>query len=89
MEATDLCEKKRDFNQNLIEPFNSFEQFCNMICQLEKDSDIEITACQRMDTNGKHVANLDPASREYPGQVSDRSVFIEIRRYARIETDLF
>ncbi|XP_011697449.1 PREDICTED: LOW QUALITY PROTEIN: centrosomal protein of 131 kDa-like [Wasmannia auropunctata] len=67
-----LREKKRDFNQNLIEPPRSFEQLCNMINKLEKDSSIEITECNRMDllaVDVKYDANLEPAMCKYLGQI--------------------
>ncbi|EFN74317.1 5-azacytidine-induced protein 1 [Camponotus floridanus] len=64
VEEKNFCEKKHDFNQNLIEPPNSFEQLCNMINQLEKDSSIEITEYNRIDllaADIKHDVNLEPA----------------------------
>lgn len=75
MESKSLLEKKRDFNQNLIEPAGSFEQLCDMISQLEKDSSIEIAKCKQIDTCIKYDANLEPVSRNYPGQVSNRSFY--------------
>lgn len=63
METKILSEKKRDFNQNLIEPPGSFEQLCDMISQLEKDT--EIAECKRIETQA--------ASLNYPDQVSDQS----------------
>ncbi|XP_036140983.1 centrosomal protein of 131 kDa isoform X2 [Monomorium pharaonis] len=73
MEAKNLHEKKCDFNQNLIEPSRSFEQLCNMINKLEKDSNIEIAECNQMDLlaadNLKYDLNLEPAKRKYSGQI--------------------
>ncbi|KAM0732921.1 Centrosomal protein of 131 kDa [Formica fusca] len=69
VEGKNFCEKKHDFNQNVIEPSNSFEQLCNMINQLEKDSGIEIVEYNRMDllaTDVKYDVNLEPALRNYP-----------------------
>lgn len=77
MATKNLPEKKRDFNQNLIEPPRSFEQFCNMINKLEKDSSIEIAECNRMDLlaiDVKYDVNLEPAIRKYSGQVRDIKV---------------
>ncbi|XP_025267991.1 centrosomal protein of 131 kDa [Camponotus floridanus] len=68
VEEKNFCEKKHDFNQNLIEPPNSFEQLCNMINQLEKDSSIEITEYNRIDllaADIKHDVNLEPALHKY------------------------
>lgn len=68
-----FCEKKHDFNQNLIEPPNSFEQLCNMINQLEKDSSIEIAEYNRIDllaTDIKHDVNLELALHKYLEHVS-------------------
>lgn len=73
VEGKNFCEKKHDFNQNVIEPSNSFEQLCNMINQLEKDSGIEIVEYNRMDllaTDVKYDVNLEPALRNYPEHVS-------------------
>jgi len=83
MAAKNLCEKKRDFNQNLIEPPHSFEQLCNMINKLEKDSSIEIAECNRMDllaVDVKYDVNLEPAMRKYSGQVSNNKN-ISIHKY--------
>lgn len=78
MAAKNLREKKRDFNQNLIEPSRSFEQLCNMINKLEKDSNIEIAECNQMDLlvadNIKYDGNLEPALHKYSGQVSNKSL---------------
>ncbi|TGZ47548.1 5-azacytidine-induced protein 1, partial [Temnothorax longispinosus] len=72
MAAKNLREKKRDFNQNLIEPSRSFEQLCNMMNKLEKDSNIEIAGCNRMDllaVDVKYDVDLEPAMRKYSGQI--------------------
>lgn len=73
MESKDLCKEKHDFNQNLIEPSHSFQQLCNMINQLEKNSDIEVAECNRIDTCIKFDADLELASRKCPIKVSDRN----------------
>lgn len=73
METKTLCKKKRDFNQNLIESTGSFEQLYDMITQLEKGSNIEITEWRQFDTCIKYDADLDSGSRNSPVQVSDRS----------------
>lgn len=69
-----MHEKKRDFNQNLIEAPRSFGRLCNMINELEKDSSIEIAECNRMDlaVDVKYDVNLEPTMRKYSGQVSDK-----------------
>ncbi|XP_072751633.1 centrosomal protein of 131 kDa [Anoplolepis gracilipes] len=72
VEGKNCCEKKHDFNQNLIEPSNSFEQLCNMINQLEKDSSIEIAEHNRMDllaTDIKYDVNLEPSLHKYPEHI--------------------
>jgi len=77
MAARNLREKKRDFNQNLIEAPRSFEQLCNMINELEKDSNIEIAECNRMDlmaVDVKYDVDLEPAICKYSGQVSNKSL---------------
>lgn len=71
VEGKNFCEKKHDFNQNLIEP--SFEQLCNMINQLEKDSNIETAEYNRMDllaTDIKYDINREPALHKYSEHVS-------------------
>ena len=72
-----LCEKKHDFNQNLIEPSKSFEQLCNMINQLEKDSSIEIAEYNQTDlltADVKYDANLDllALQNKYPEHVREK-----------------
>jgi len=57
METDSLCEKTRDFNQNLIKPSRSLEQLCSIINKLEKDSNIEIAKCNRVDACVKHDAS--------------------------------
>ncbi|KAH0952523.1 hypothetical protein HN011_001814 [Eciton burchellii] len=61
-----LCEKTRDFNQNLIKPSRSLEQLCSIINQLEKDSNIEIAECNRMDACVKRDA---PTLHKYSEQI--------------------
>lgn len=73
VEGKNFCEKKHDFNQNLIEPPKSYEKLCNMINQLEKDSSIEIAEHNRIDllaTDIKHDVNLEPALCKYLERVS-------------------
>jgi hypothetical protein len=70
MEIDSLCEKTRDFNQNLIKPSRSLEQLCSIINQLEKDSNIEIAECNRMDACVKRDA---PTLHKYSEQVGNGS----------------
>lgn len=73
VEGKNFCEKKRDFNQNLIVPSNSFEQLCKMVNQLEKDNSIETTKYNRVDllaTDIKYDINREPALHKYPEHVS-------------------
>lgn len=70
MAARNLRETRCDFNQNLIEPPRSFEQLCNMINKLEKDSGI--AECNRADLlaiDVKYDVDLEPAMLKYSGQV--------------------
>ncbi|EZA48105.1 5-azacytidine-induced protein [Ooceraea biroi] len=69
MEADNLSEKTRDFNQNLIKPSRSFEQLCSIINQLEKDSSIEIAECNRVDACVKHDTDVQPMLHKYSEQI--------------------
>jgi len=70
MEARNLCKEKCDFNQNLIEPSRSYTQLCNMINQLEKDSNIEIAECNQLAVEVKYDSNLEQPLERYSEQVS-------------------
>jgi len=70
METDSLREKTRDFNQNLIKPSRSFEQLCSIINQLEKDSNIEIAECNRVDASVKRDT---PTLHKYSEQVGNGS----------------
>lgn len=74
MEAKSLRAEKCDFNQNLIEPSRSFTQLCNMINQLEKDSNIEIAECNQLAIDAKCDDSLEQALERYSEQVSDRNI---------------
>ncbi|KAL0122899.1 hypothetical protein PUN28_007525 [Cardiocondyla obscurior] len=85
MAGSSVREKKRDFNQNLIEPSRSFEQLCNMINKLEKESNIEIAECNRMDllavdVTDKYDAGLEPTIRKYSGQIEPEEDVITDKR---------
>lgn len=89
VEEKNFCKKKHDFNQNLIDP-NSFEQLCNMINQLEKDSSIEIAKYNRIDllaTDIKHDVNLEPALHKYLEHVSKSFTCLNLLIF-KIKTDL-
>lgn len=70
MAARNSRETRCDFNQNLIEPPPSFEQLCNMINKLGKDSGI--AECNRADllaVDMKYDVDLEPAMLKYSAQV--------------------
>lgn len=86
METKNLCKEKCDFNQNLIEPSRSFAQLCNMINELEKDSNIEIAECNQLAIDVKYDGNLERELEKYL-EVSDRN-FTEKYLFLKVKIDL-
>lgn len=78
MEADNLRMETCDFNQNLIKPSRSLELSSTILNQLEKDSNIEIAECNRVDACVKHDTNLQPTLHQHSEQVSQMKIFSKL-----------